>query len=193
MAVGGDRPQHRLAGNGDDVEINAVEIVPRFLGRDGELGALDQLLQRARREREAGREFAGGEVGEIALGEHLQRELGPAGAQRQLGAVAGVERHFRPVGQLSHDIEQDLRRNGGRSGLPDIGRHRLRDLDVEVGCLEEEAGPLGAQEHVREDRDGVPALDDAMDVAEGFEEMGSLDGHAHLTFCPFMSFPAVCP
>ena len=48
VAVGRHGAQHRLAGDGDDVEVDAVQVVARLLGRDGELGAVDELLQRRR-------------------------------------------------------------------------------------------------------------------------------------------------
>ena len=45
MAVGRDRAQRlRLAGAGG-VQIDAVEIVARLLGRDRELGLVDQPLE----------------------------------------------------------------------------------------------------------------------------------------------------
>ena len=49
VAVGRDRAQRlRLAAAGD-VQVDAVEIVARLLGRDRELGLVDQALQVGRR------------------------------------------------------------------------------------------------------------------------------------------------
>ena len=53
MAVGRDRAQHRLAVALGGVEIDAVQVVARLLGRDGEARLVDQALQVAGREREA--------------------------------------------------------------------------------------------------------------------------------------------
>ena len=94
-------------------------------------------------------------------------------------AVAGIERHLGAVGQLAHDIVEDVGRHGGGAGLADLGRHRLGDLEVEVGRLQRQLAAVGAQQHVGQDRDGVAPLDDAVHVAEGVEEVRSLDGRAH--------------
>ena len=45
VAVGRDRAQHRLAFDLERVQENAVEIIARLFGRDGELGLLDQALE----------------------------------------------------------------------------------------------------------------------------------------------------
>ena len=69
--------------------------------------------------------------------------------------------------------------HGGGAGLADFGGDRLGHLEVEVGGLQRQLAAVGAQQHVRQDRDRVPPLDHAVNVAEGAEEVRSLDGRAH--------------
>ena len=81
-------------------------------------------------------------------------------------AVAGVERDLGAVGELAHDVVEDMGGNGGRAGLADLGRHGLDDLEVEVGRLQRQLAAFGAEKNVRQNRDGVAPLDHAVDVAE---------------------------
>jgi hypothetical protein len=113
------------------------------------------------------RHVAGGKIGEIALGQGLQREARAAGADRQHRAVAVALQHdLGAVGQFAHDVVEHVRRHGGRAAGSGFGRQRLRHLEIEVGGLQRQFGVFGAHQHVAEDRDGVAALDHAMHVAE---------------------------
>ena len=180
MAVGRDRAQHRFAVDVDGVEENAVEIVARLLGRDRELGVLDQPLELDRREREAVRELARGEIGEVGRRQSLKGEARAAGAQDQLPRVAGgLEARLRALRQLAHDVVDHMRRNGRRAVLGDVGWNRLGSLEVEVGALQRQPAVPGLDQHVGEDRDGVAPLDDAMDVPKRFKQDRTLDGDLH--------------
>ena len=91
------------------MQIDAVEIVPRLLGRDCELGLVDQPLEIGGRKREGVRHLAGGEVGKVALGQGLQGEPGAAGANRQHGAVAGgLDHDLRALRQLAKERNMNL-------------------------------------------------------------------------------------
>src|SRR6185295_9031238 len=58
-------------------------------------------------------------------------------------------------------------------------RQRFGHLQVEVGRLQRQAGIFGADQHIAEDRDGVAALDHAMDVAQRFQQLRAFDGDLH--------------
>ena len=65
------------------MQIDAVEVVAGFLGRDRKLGAVDQPLHVGGGQREGMRHVAGGEIRKIVFWQGLQREAGAAGADRQ--------------------------------------------------------------------------------------------------------------
>jgi hypothetical protein len=46
-------------------------------------------------------------------------------------------------------------------------------------ALSDSLGVFGADQHVAEDRNGVAALDHAMDVAQRFQELRAFDGDLH--------------
>jgi hypothetical protein len=180
MPVGRDRAQHGRAPALDGVEVDTVEVIPRLLGRDRELGLVDEAAQIRWRQRELERHLARGEVGEIALGQRLQHEAGAAGTDLHLAGIAGgLERDLRAFGELTDDVVDDVRRYGRGAALGGVGIDRLRNLDVEVGRLEAQTRAVAAQQHVREDRDGVAALDDAMHMAERPQQRRSFDRDLH--------------
>ena len=123
---------------------------------------------------------AGGEIGEIVFGQGLQREARPAGADRQYRAVAVALQHdLSAVGQLAHDVVEHMRRHGGRTAGSGFRRQRFRHLKVKVGGLQRQPRVFGADKHVAEDRNGVAALDHAMDVTQRFQELRAFDGNLH--------------
>ena len=140
VAVGRDRAQHGVAVDLGDVHEHAVEIVAGFLVRDGELRLVDQPLQVGRPMREAWRQLAGGEIGEIAFGQALQGEARAAGAQQQLAVVAGAP--ARPARRRAACAR--FRRACGPAGwcapfMPTSAGDGLGHLEVEVGRLQLQA------------------------------------------------------
>ena len=192
MAIGRDRAQGGCLGGAGRVQIDAVEVVAGLLGRDRKLGAVDQPLQIGGGQRERMRHVAGGEIRKIVFGQGLQREAGAAGTDRQHRAITVAFQHdLRAVRQLAHDVVEHVRRHGG--GAPGRGfrRQRLRHLEVEVGGFQRQPGALGADQHVAQDRNGVAALDHAMDVAQRLQELRALDGdlHSNTRLIPKMEKP----
>lgn len=61
-----------------------------------------------------------------------------------------------------------------------LGLGLVHHLHVEIGGGERQAVAPGAQQHVRQDRNGVAALDHALNVPEGFQERGTFDGQLHV-------------
>ena len=126
------------------------------------------------------RHVAGGEIGKIVLGQGLQREARAPGADRQHRAVAVAFQHdLRAVGQFAHDVVEHMRRHGGRAAGGGFSGQRFGHLEVEVGGLQRQPRVFGADQHVAEDRNGVAALDHAMDVAQRLQQLRAFDGDLH--------------
>ena len=180
MSVGRDRAQHDVGPGACDVQVDAVEVVARLLGRDRELGLLDQALEVGRGERELVRHVAGRDVGEVALRQGLQREARAPGPDGEHRAVArGLEHDLRALGELAHDLVEHVRRHRGDAARRDLAVDRLDHLEIEIGRLERKLCALGADQHVGENRDGVAPLDHAVDVGERSQELGALDRDLH--------------
>ena len=182
VAVGRDRAQRRRLVGAGGVEIDAVEIVARLLGRDRELGLVDQAFEIGCRELERVRHLARREIGEIALRQRLQGKAGAAGADRQHGPVAGgLEHDLRALGELAHDLIEHVRRHRGRAAWAHLRRDGLRNLEIEVGRLEGELRFVRLDQHIRQNWDGVAALDHAVDMAERLQQRCAFDGDLHLS------------
>ena len=180
MAVGCDRAQHRRAADVNGVEEDAVEIIPRLLGRNRELGVLDQALELRRGQRESMRELACGEIGKVGGGQGLEGEARAAGAQDELAGVAGrLEAYLRAFREFAHDVVDHVGGNCGRAILGDVGCNQFGRLKVEIGALQREFPVACLDQHIGEDRDGVAPLDDAMHVPKRFKQDRTLDGDLH--------------
>ena len=180
MAVGGDRAQCAVLGGPRRMQIDTVEIVARFFRRDRELGTVDQPLHVGGAEREGMGHVAGGEIGEIAFRQGLQREARAPGADCQHGAVAVALQHdLRAVRQLAHDVIEHVRGHGGGAAGGGFGGERFGDFEIEVGGFQAEARLVGADQHVAEDRNRIPPFDHAVNVAQRFQELRALDGNLH--------------
>jgi hypothetical protein len=94
-------------------------------------------------------------------------------------AGVGGERELGALGQLAHDLVQQVRRRRHRALLLGRDGDVLDDLDVEIGGADRQPLGLGLDQHVAEDRDGVLALDDALGVAHRAEECAALDRDLH--------------
>ncbi|MFK4607304.1 hypothetical protein ABIF57_006756 [Bradyrhizobium diazoefficiens] len=185
VAVGGDAAQGRGLGGAGGVQIDAVEIIARLLGRDRELGAVDQPLDVLGGERERMRHVAGGQIREVILRQRLEREARAAGADRQHGAVAvGLEHDLGAVRQLAHDVVEHVRRHGGGAGSRGFRGQGFRHLEVEVGRLQRQFRVLGPDQHIAEDRNRIAALDHAVDMAQRFQELRAFDRNLHCTTRP---------
>ena len=162
------------------VQVDAVQVIARLLGRDRELGLVDQPLEIGGGELERMRHLAGGEIGEVAFRQGLQGEARATGAQRQHGAVAGaLDDDLRALGQLAHDLVEHVRRHGGGAARRDLGGDAVGDFEIEVGGLQAELALVGLDQHVGENRDGVAPLHHAMHVAQRLQQFCTLDCNFH--------------
>jgi hypothetical protein len=113
------------------------------------------------------RHLACRKVGEVALGQRLQGKARASGADCQHGPVArGFEHDLSPLGQLTHDFVEHVRGDGRRAAGADLGRDRLGNLEIEIRCFEGELRFVRLDQHIREDWNGVAALNHAVDMAE---------------------------
>ena len=72
-------------------------------------------------------------------------------------------------------------------GLRDVGRDALVDLQVEVGRHQPERAVLARlDQHVGEDRDGVAALHDRLDVAQALQEGRPFNRRFHALQSPII-------
>jgi hypothetical protein len=180
MAVGRDRAQHLDLVGAGGVQVDAIEVVARLLGRDRELGLVDQALELGGAELELVSHVAGGEIGEVALRQRLQREARAAGADRQHGAVAGGLQHdLRAFGQLAHDLVEHVRRHGGGPARRHLGGDGLGHFEIEIGGLEGQLRFVGLDQHIGQNRDRVAPLDHAMDVAQRLQQSRAFDSDLH--------------
>ena len=180
MAVGGDHADARTLG--DDLEVDAVQVVTRLVERGGVDGSLDHLREHrgleahhpARRELGQARVLLGVRAGE--------REAGATAAKIEVAVRRGLELD-RLVGKLAHDVVELPRGDGERARLRDLRGLRAANADLEVGCRELEPAVLALAarggEHVGEDRHRAALLDDGLETCETALEIGLLDGELH--------------
>ena len=180
MAVGRHRAQHVDLVRFGGVEIDAVEVIARFLGRDRKAGAVDEALQVGRRHQEIMREVAARHQRIILGRKARQGEGGAPGAERHQPLVAGgLQFDLGAFAQLADDVVERVRRHGGGAGRRALSGERGDHFEIHVGRGERELGALGAQQHVRQDRDGVAPLDDALHMSQSAEQRGAFDGQFH--------------
>jgi hypothetical protein len=135
--------------------------------------------QRRRGKLEAGRQFALRDHREVVARQGREREAGAAGIDLH-PPLGGDQLDLAAFGELADDVEQGVGGDGGRARLGDVGLDRLVDLQIEIGGHQPQAALfLALDEHVRQDRNRVPALHHRVDVAEALEERGPFDRRLH--------------
>ena len=167
MAVGSDQRQALAFGD----EQDAVQVVADVVHRHREVDLGDQVLQRllrhAEHRPEIGRLLHQREV----VGRHrLQREAALAAGQRQL-RLRCRQRHRLIRRHRAQDVDQLSRPDRGR----EVARIAAKlgagaDLDLEVAGRELDRAAGLANEHVGEDRQRVPTLDDSRDGLQRTQE-----------------------
>ena len=181
MTISCDGTKRRSFSAAGIVQIDTVQIVARLFGRDCKLRAVDHSLQVGRWQFETVRHLACGEIRKIAFWQSLQREARAPRADRQHRAIAvAFQDDLRAIGQLAHDVVEHMRRHRRRSrGSRDICRQRFRHFEIEVGRFQRELAGLGPEQHVPENWNGVAAFDHAMDMAQRFQQLRTLDSDFH--------------
>ena len=185
MPVGRDRADHRHLVVLGRMQVNAVQVITGLLGRDREAGAIDQAAQFSGRQREMMRQFAGRHDRVVLRWQAGEGEGRSPRAQHHLVALAErLQLDLRAFAQFAHNVVQRVRRRGGAPLALDPRGHALDDLEIHIGRAQRQlarARPraLGAQQHVRENRDRRPPFDDALHVAQRLKKGGPFDGKLH--------------
>ena len=90
-----------------------------------------------------------------------------------------LDLHLGAIGQLAHDVVQDVRGHRDRAGLGNVGRRLLQHLALQVGRLELQALVGGLQQDVGQNRDGRAPFHHARDVAKGSQQLTAFDHQLH--------------
>ena len=87
-------------------------------------------------------------------------------------------------GQLANDIEQCAGGGGHGAFAADFRVGAVDSLDIEIGRGQLPFARAGLQQYVRQDWNGVAALDDVLHMREGIEEIAAFNGKFHLLVRP---------
>src|SRR6516225_345526 len=112
MAIGGDSAQYRLAATIRGMEINAVEVIARLFGRNGEARLFDQALQIRGRHGEDVAEIIDAQAREVVGRQCLQREARLAASDGEPALVSlALHLDIASLWELAHDVVEHMRRH----------------------------------------------------------------------------------
>ncbi len=181
MAVGGHGAQHGKAFAFCRVQINTVEVIAGFFGRDRKAGAVDEAAQVARGQLEGVAEIAARERGEVFHRQAREVEARTARRQGDLAAVAGRgDFDLRAFRQLAHDVIERMGGRGRGAGARNFRRGGFNDLDIHIRGVQGELAIGRVDPDVGKDGDGVAAFDDALHVTQRLQESRALDDEFHV-------------
>ena len=164
------------------VQVDAVEVVARLLRRDREPRLVDEPLEVACVDLELMSEIARGKIGEVLRRQRLQGEPGLTRGDRQALLVGlAPDLDLRTVGELAHDVVQDVGGHGHGARRRHVRADLLHDLALEVGRLELQALGRRAHQDVGQNRNGRAPLDDARDMAKRSQQLTPFDHQPHET------------
>jgi hypothetical protein len=176
VPIGGDHP-HAIA---CPLEERAVDVRPRLVGRDREVGPRDQQRQEVDRERERRCIRRGPREGGELAARHAVKGVAarrPDGLDGGLRAILGGELD-RPIGHRLDPLEEVLRRNRERAAARDLGRRLAGHREVEIGRGDTEGRTLGEEQDVGEHghrallvRDALATSHEAKEVFLGDDEI----------------------
>ena len=174
MAVRRDEAHFIAAKN----EERAVEEIPRVLTGDRKLRLLDHLLDGIPAERRADSPARFRHRRKILAGKRLHPRIETIG--RNLDAVLVLlDPHVR-FRQRLHDLVEFLRRQRDRSTPGDRRRARASQSNLQVGREQLDLIALRLEQHIREDRNRVLALDDPLEELQFAQQIGLADDQFHV-------------
>lgn len=174
VTIGGNRQK----GSIQNMEIDPVEVVSRFFCRYGVPGAAEHVAELLCRHFEGGRKLAGDDERKIFRWKDGQIESRAACLDREVLTIE-VEVDRRAVWQFSHDLIEGVCGDRGLARLFDLGRQCFGGLDIQIRRSDGETVGRRIEKHVCEDWNGVPALNDGLDVSEGTEQRSTLNAYLH--------------
>ena len=157
MAVG----RHQAHRIGPQHQERAVEEVARVLSRDRELRLRHHLLDDVARERRDDLAAGVGQRREILARQRLHARVESIGGHLHAAFVL-FDAHVR-FRQRLHDLVQLLRRECQRTALGDRRSALAPEADLEIRREKLHLVPGRLEQHVRENRNRVLALDDALE------------------------------
>ena len=161
-----------------ECEQDAVERIARLVVRHREARLREHLAQhlgldahpRLRRRRHHRRKIVGRQA------DHpIGRAAAPEGDRHVLRDLE-CDRGGR---QLLHDLGELPRRHRDRALGGDLRRHRHPRADLQIGRGQAHAVACRLEQHVREDRQRLPRLDDVLNHLEAFEERVAVNYYFH--------------
>ena len=183
MAVGGDGAQARDALLVLRLmQVDSVEIVAGFLGRDGESGLVDQPPEMIPRQLERMRQIVVGHHRELGDRQAGETEARAPRNQVELPAVAPVQLHrdLCAVRQLAHDVVEGERGRSHRAFLLDRGIGLVDDREVHVRRGKPQAvTPLRIDANIGENGDRIAPFDDTLHVRQRAQKRGAFDRKFH--------------
>ena len=169
MPIGGNGAQQAAGRN--VVQVDAVQVIAGFLGRDCETRLLDQAPEVATADGEVIGEVARRQVREVVMRKRLQREARAAREDRDALAVARLlQLELGAVRELPHDVIEHVGGHRGGAALRDLRPNAFDDLDVEIGGGHLELPVARLEQHVGQDGNGVAAFHDALHMSESLQK-----------------------
>ena len=143
------------------MQIDAIQIIARFLGRDGETRRIDHIANISCSDHETARHITGGNRREILDRQGGQAKIRPAGTDHCMPVRHG-NFHLGAFGQLAGNVIEQMRRYRSRSS----GANRAFDLrgniHIHVGSGHQQHATFGLQHDICQNGNGVATLDDRL-------------------------------
>ena len=186
VTIGRHRAKLHAAIAFDGMQINAVEVISRFFGRNGKTRLLEQALQLAAFHREPTGHLGLAHVRKVIGGQNRKLETCASGGDFQPAFAAfPFDLDLRPFRELSDDVMERMRRDRHSASGLDLRRDAFNGLHVEISRFQRKAtAAIGANQDIRENRDGITAFDNPRDMPESTEQRIPVNNKAHMDNYP---------
>jgi hypothetical protein len=156
----------------------AIEKIAGVFTSDGELGLRDHLPERFPRKHRAVSTSRIRKAGKILSRQRLHPRV--EAICRNLDAVLVFLDPYVGLGQRLDDLEQLLRRQRERSPFGDRGRALAPKPDLQIRREQLDLVTRSFHEHVRQNRNRVLPLDDALEELQFAQQVGLPDDKLHV-------------
>ena len=107
----------------------------------------------------------------------------PATQHHRAASVIYLDFDLGTFWQFANDVVKGVRRGGRAAASLDLRRYPFDDLEIHVSSAKcKRPAPrlaIGAEQHIRENRDRVAPFDHALHVAQGLQKSGPFDREFH--------------